>query len=99
MKVVADLEFVSRPALQSPRAGVFNTSDNLGKLHQLENRPKSNNVWLIWVGFLTMLTCMSTQMEGNQLESSVTRDVHGRERFRTMMALSSSMAFKRATRS
>ena len=35
-------------------AGVFNASDNLGKLHRLENRPKSRQVLVNWVGISIM---------------------------------------------
>ena len=57
-------------------AGVFNASDNLGKLHRLENRPKSRH-FLVDLGWssnnVTVLPC--------SLENSVAREAHGRERF------------------
>ena len=54
MKVDADLE-VDSGWFCSPRplAGVFNASDNLNKLHRLENRPKSRQ-FLVKFGWVNV---------------------------------------------
>ena len=76
-----DLKVDSRPALLSPLAGVFNASDNFGKLHRLEIRPKSRQ-------FLVNSEWNSDDVNVHPvLLKSVTREAHGRERFRTKMVL------------